>query len=409
MRGFGMRSAKVGVIVPSRNRTQWLAQCIDSIKAQTITPHRILLVDDGSDPPLDHAAAQLGIEYFRTDVGNGLNCSKVRTVGFQQITDCDYILPIDNDDMIEPQYIEKLLKCFDHHMVAIAYPRVVSFGDCKGVRDNTVSVGGLVRYDVLQQLGGFPDTTGWDEMALAQMIRALGFHARFSDAVYWYRRHSDSISGPYRNIRRPWHETINKRADWLTVVHVDPLAVRPKNPGCCFDFSGSMGSPYHKGSMSICWMMSNFQGVMNRLFTQATSDYIAIELQGDEYDEMHYDDFNSLLEILQPDVDVAGLGEFSGAIDFLTTDPPTTTPATWSQDDVGGFSTIHGVILSRNVYMSYRFTSGPDWVKRFFAQIYSDGLNIKARWKPCPKQSGQDGQKIKRINPQDWKIHKATM
>lgn len=396
-----MEAVKIGVIVPSRNRTQWLATCLDSIKAQTVPAHRILLVDDGSDPPLENLAKEHGVEYVRTDVGNGLNCSKVRTVGFQHLKDCDFILPIDNDDFIEPQYIEKLLNGFDSPMVAIVYPRVVSFGDCKGIRDGTISVGGMVRADVLKQLGGFPDTTGWDEMALAQMIRALGYHCRFTEAVYWYRRHNNSISGPYRSIRRPWHETVDKRADWFSVAMASYQC--GKNQSVC---RHPAVQSINTGSR-LAFAFPSRQARINRLFTEATSDYLLILTDDEELPENAIDD---MLELLQPDIDVVGLGEYGRAYDFVTVDPPTTNPAPWSQDDVGGFR-LHGCILSRHVYTKYRLTTGPDWQERFFSQIYSDGLVIKARWKPCPETASEipEGHDRKRIMPHEWAVLKAIV
>ena len=64
---------KVSVIVPCYNAQAYLAQCLDSLRRQTMTDFEALLVDDGSDDQTpgilaDAAAEDARLTVLRQDV-----------------------------------------------------------------------------------------------------------------------------------------------------------------------------------------------------------------------------------------------------------------------------------------------------------------------------------------------------
>ncbi|MDD4085554.1 MAG: glycosyltransferase family 2 protein, partial [Acidaminococcaceae bacterium] len=57
---------KIDIIIPSYNSKKYLAKAVDSCKAQTHRPERIIIVDDGSTDGSDAFARSLaGVEVFR--------------------------------------------------------------------------------------------------------------------------------------------------------------------------------------------------------------------------------------------------------------------------------------------------------------------------------------------------------
>lgn len=97
----GVASAPtVAVIIPTYNRAHLVGHTIDSILAQTLAPHQIIVVDDGStdDTAQVVASREAGIEYIWTEnegKSHALNLAlpKVKS---------DYVCIFDDDDLMLP-------------------------------------------------------------------------------------------------------------------------------------------------------------------------------------------------------------------------------------------------------------------------------------------------------------------
>ena len=46
-----MAPPRISVVVPCFNQGAFLGECLDSIRAQTLPPHEVIVVDDGSTDP----------------------------------------------------------------------------------------------------------------------------------------------------------------------------------------------------------------------------------------------------------------------------------------------------------------------------------------------------------------------
>jgi glycosyltransferase involved in cell wall biosynthesis len=89
---------KVAILIPTRDRPQFLANCLRMMQAQTVQPDHIEIVDDA---PLS-AAKDITWRYR-----NGYD--RLRNKGF------DAILFIEDDDWYAPNYIETMLREWQKH------------------------------------------------------------------------------------------------------------------------------------------------------------------------------------------------------------------------------------------------------------------------------------------------------
>jgi glycosyltransferase involved in cell wall biosynthesis len=101
----------VGVIVPCYRHGIFLDACIASIKAQTSTPAAIVVVDDGSeDPETVEALARLDgdpdVTVLRQPRNSGPSAARNRAL---EELDTSYFLPIDADDELLPDALERML------------------------------------------------------------------------------------------------------------------------------------------------------------------------------------------------------------------------------------------------------------------------------------------------------------
>ena len=101
----------VGIVIPCYRHGIFLDACIASVKAQTLSPAAIVVVDDGSsDPETVEALARLDDDPDVTVLRQPENAgpSAARNRGIEQL-DTSYVLPIDADDQLVPDALERML------------------------------------------------------------------------------------------------------------------------------------------------------------------------------------------------------------------------------------------------------------------------------------------------------------
>lgn len=101
----------VGIVVPCYRHGIFLDACIASVKGQTLSPAAIVVVDDGSsDPETIEALARLEDDPQVTVLRQAENSgpSVARNRGIEQL-DTSYVLPIDADDQLIPDALERML------------------------------------------------------------------------------------------------------------------------------------------------------------------------------------------------------------------------------------------------------------------------------------------------------------
>lgn len=109
-----MTNALVSIIVPAYNVEKYIQKCLNSIVNQTYVYLEIIIIDDGSsdDTPniikknanLDHRIK------FIQQKNQGV--SAARNKGIKNATG-KYLVQIDSDDVVEKEFIEKLVKCIE--------------------------------------------------------------------------------------------------------------------------------------------------------------------------------------------------------------------------------------------------------------------------------------------------------
>jgi len=116
----------VGVVVPCYRHGIFLDACIASIKAQTLSPAAIVVVDDAShDPETIDALGRLDDDPEVTVLRQPENAgpSAARNRGIEWL-DTSYVLPIDADDQLLPDALERMLAQleFAPEEVGFVYP-----------------------------------------------------------------------------------------------------------------------------------------------------------------------------------------------------------------------------------------------------------------------------------------------
>src|SRR5215469_253050 len=102
---------KFSVLIPAYNAADTIDEALQSVFAQTVRPHEILVVDDGSTDATGTIVARYKerVQYFRqanAGVAGARNALCARTGG-------DVIAYLDADDAWQPRYLETQKKSFE--------------------------------------------------------------------------------------------------------------------------------------------------------------------------------------------------------------------------------------------------------------------------------------------------------
>lgn len=113
--------SKISVIVPVYNVEKYLARCIDSVLAQTLTDYELILVDDGATDGSGNICDDYAVKDARIRVIHKENggLSDARNKGTSEAAG-EYIFYLDSDDFIEENALELLLSLIGKSSADIA-------------------------------------------------------------------------------------------------------------------------------------------------------------------------------------------------------------------------------------------------------------------------------------------------
>lgn len=159
---------KISVIMPCYNDGKYIIEAIDSIEKQTYQNWELIIVDDGSDDEetkrIINEIQNPKIKVFHTE---HLRPAGARNYGIQK-AEGTYILPVDSDDRIHEEYMEKAVKMIESNpRIGVVYCKAELFGEKSGswnlpeysfkhmLLDNIVFVTALFYKSDWEKVGGF--------------------------------------------------------------------------------------------------------------------------------------------------------------------------------------------------------------------------------------------------------------
>jgi biofilm PGA synthesis N-glycosyltransferase PgaC len=237
------RTVPVTVIVPAYNEAASIADTIHSLRAQTVTPAEIIVVDDFSSDATGEVARALGVTVIRPPKNTGSKAgaqmfalSHVRT---------EYTIAIDADTALAPDGIEQLLRAFTDPRVAAACGTVIprhvetlwergryveylfAFTFYKRVQDHydapLISSGcfSLYRTSLLRAAGGWSTRTLAEDMDLTWTLYQRGHAVRFIAEAVCYPIEPHDFRFMSAQLRRWSHGFVqNVRLHWRGLLGV---------------------------------------------------------------------------------------------------------------------------------------------------------------------------------------------
>lgn len=203
--GAKLADTRVGVVIVSHQQ-QYLTECLQSVLEQSLTPDAVLV--DNASPTADSAsqiAARMGLQSVRLEKARSLGTA--RNVGCEVLDDCEYLLTLDGDDVLESDFVAVFLETAIRQRADVVYGPAELFGSRTGVefaptghhrdlrRGNFIPATSLFSRRIWRAAGGFDPRLAyfedWD-FWLSCAEHGARFHA-VNDVLWRYRRHDASM------------------------------------------------------------------------------------------------------------------------------------------------------------------------------------------------------------------------
>ncbi len=200
-------SARVGIVLRTKNRPVFLARALDDIAKQTFANWVVVIVNDGGDPAgVERALAALAPEHrarasviHRTE---GLGRSAAANAGVNAL-DTEFVVLHDDADLWAPDFLADSVSWLD------------GTPEDAGVVSRTEIVYERIEGDRIVETGREPFWRGMTRITYADMLQVN----RFVPIAYLYRREVHDEVGLYR-------EDVHAAEDWefnLRVLRLHPI------------------------------------------------------------------------------------------------------------------------------------------------------------------------------------------
>jgi glycosyltransferase involved in cell wall biosynthesis len=202
---------KLSVVIPCYNHGEFILQAIASVESCQAKVYEILIINDGSTDPLTQQVLQAltdrGYQVIHQE-NQGLAIARNHGISLAQGR---YILPLDSDNKIRPNYITKAIKILDQQPeVGVVYGNFDFFGGVTGikevpefdinliVRGNYIDACAVFRKTVWEDAGGYddkiPEQLGYEDWDFWLSVAEKGWQFYHIDEVLFdYRLRSNSM------------------------------------------------------------------------------------------------------------------------------------------------------------------------------------------------------------------------
>lgn len=226
----------VSVVIPCYNHGAYIQEALDSIEVDKIQyPVEIIIVDDGStDQPTLQKLESLKAAGYQVIFQSNGGPASARNTGVRASKGV-YILPLDADNKITPDYINKAIPLLTEKAVDIVYARPIFFGDLTQrkrqykvrkyddlniVTGNFADACAVYKKTVWEKNGGY-DTDipfyGFEDWEFWINAASNGFQFYFLDEkLFYYRIVANSVITGYNQEERI---TLNKQ--YIAKKHSD--------------------------------------------------------------------------------------------------------------------------------------------------------------------------------------------
>lgn len=236
-----MEKNLISIIMPNYNQGLYLAEALESVLAQTYSHWECIIVDDGSidnsaDVAKSYCAKDSRIQYIYQE-NSGVSAARNNGVAHSK---GEYILPLDGDDKIAPDFLELTLQeIVKDQNIRVVYTDVQYFGARNDLYNlppfsieqlmgmNVMCVTSLFRREDFDKAGGFninmkEGLEDWD-FWVSMFQDGQGTAVKVPKVLFYYRRKPVSRNTTARKAKVDFRRLIwESHKEMFSKVYPDP-------------------------------------------------------------------------------------------------------------------------------------------------------------------------------------------
>ncbi len=242
---------RVSIIVPCFNQGNFLKEAVESINCCKQQLLEVIIINDGSTDEYTNDYIETLKGKYQVIVQENKGLSAARNKGIS-VSNGEFILLLDSDNMIRPSYIDESIKIFDNYPnVAVVYGNAEFFGEKQGIWEvgafnmqrlmmtNYIDACAVIRKSVFDKVNLFDVNMryGWEDWDLWLRIAFAGYDFYYiPQIVFDYRTNSNSMSRTlYKNHERPnsienyIYRKYSDRLgpDWIVIHYIKRFRKKP--------------------------------------------------------------------------------------------------------------------------------------------------------------------------------------
>jgi glycosyltransferase involved in cell wall biosynthesis len=245
-----MNNITVSIIIPYYKQAEFIRDCLNSVIAQTFQSWECIIVNDGSHDNIQEIASKYlkkdsRFKYIEKQNG-GL--SSARNAGIK-ISAGKYILPLDADDRIGPDYCTEAVSILEKNKsVKVVYAEAEMFGVQKGLLhlpaysifnlscQNLIYCTAFFRKSDFDKIGGYDEDLrhgleDWDFWI--SLLKFGGDVSKINTVQFYYRKKEESMLNEFISDKELQFQAMQhiyyKHEDFFLKHHGSPISVIQKN------------------------------------------------------------------------------------------------------------------------------------------------------------------------------------
>lgn len=226
-------SIKVSLVVPMYNEEDSLEKLVDSIDNQTVCPDEVILVDGGSTDRTVEIFEEICLPdsmYKLIKIGRATP-GRGRNVGVENSL-CEWVAFTDAGIILHERWLAELVKTVEADSTVDAvygnlspvinsfFEKIATFAYVAPLRRDGIRTkfiaSSLVRREVWQKIGGFPDLRAAEDLMFMESIDEAGFKTALAPSamVYWQLRPTLETTFKKFVLYSKHNVWINRQWDW---------------------------------------------------------------------------------------------------------------------------------------------------------------------------------------------------